>query len=393
MKNPLHITVITLITLTGITTSLFAQTKIGDNKGTIGAGSLLELESTNKALLLPRMTTSQMNAIPSPVEGMMIFNTTDSCVSQYNEGMWNSLCDEFDFCNVATLDENQNNPNDSGTVFDPPGSEQSTCTYYVGDDGSTWEWNGSTYVASTRPIRVEPWFYSATNKPAHTLVRDLYHLGSTTVGRANVANRGRFSFAVGARNITTGRYSTVIGLRNRNLGDYSFLAGSSNYNNSANAGIIGYGDTITNNSTGGWAIGNSNTIAGDRSVAIGTNNTASGDRGVAIGGSNSITGLRAMALGNNLSVGENLNVAVGRFNEPQSNAIFTVGAGSDETNRQNAIAVLSTAPAGANNQATALVILMPYMPIYPTEAAAINSGLSSGALFRVAGDRHVFIKP
>ena len=44
------------------------------------ASSALEISSTTKGLLMPRMTTAQMNAIAAPANGLMIYNTTDSCV-------------------------------------------------------------------------------------------------------------------------------------------------------------------------------------------------------------------------------------------------------------------------------------------------------------------------
>lgn len=57
---------------------MFAQVKIGDNPGTINANSLLELESTNKGLLPPRVTLTDVGSY-SPltsavVEGMLVYN-------------------------------------------------------------------------------------------------------------------------------------------------------------------------------------------------------------------------------------------------------------------------------------------------------------------------------
>ena len=61
------------------TTTSFAQVKIGDNPTTINAGSVLELESTNKALLLPRIaltsTTAWLPLLGTPAAGMHLYNT------------------------------------------------------------------------------------------------------------------------------------------------------------------------------------------------------------------------------------------------------------------------------------------------------------------------------
>ena len=50
-----------------------AQVKYGANSTSIASCSLLELESTNKGLLLPRLTLSQRNAIVSPLAGLEIW--------------------------------------------------------------------------------------------------------------------------------------------------------------------------------------------------------------------------------------------------------------------------------------------------------------------------------
>ena len=71
-----------------------AQVKLGDNPGNIDANALLELESTTKGFLLPRMSTVQRLAMPSPAEGMMVYDLTANCTYIYraSAGAWYSLC-------------------------------------------------------------------------------------------------------------------------------------------------------------------------------------------------------------------------------------------------------------------------------------------------------------
>ena len=73
-----------------------AQTdvKIGLNPGSKTASAVLEVESTTKGFLMPRLTTIQLNAISSPATGLMVFNTIDSCVYIYRgtTGGWQSTC-------------------------------------------------------------------------------------------------------------------------------------------------------------------------------------------------------------------------------------------------------------------------------------------------------------
>ena len=43
--------------------------------GSATVGAILELTSTTKAFILPRMTKAQRNAMPGQVDGMMIYQT------------------------------------------------------------------------------------------------------------------------------------------------------------------------------------------------------------------------------------------------------------------------------------------------------------------------------
>lgn len=68
----------------------FAQVGIGTT--TPNASSVLELNSSNKAFLPPRMTSTQRDQIANPVQGMMIFNTNTTCVEIYRGSSWFNLC-------------------------------------------------------------------------------------------------------------------------------------------------------------------------------------------------------------------------------------------------------------------------------------------------------------
>ena len=66
----------------------FSQVGVGIN--TIGAAAdgsaLLDASSTTQGALIPRMTTAQRNAITSPANSLLIFNTTTQCFEGYNAG-------------------------------------------------------------------------------------------------------------------------------------------------------------------------------------------------------------------------------------------------------------------------------------------------------------------
>lgn len=63
-----------------------AMTEAGPN-----ASAALQIDSTSKGFLLPRMTTTQQNAIATPATGLTIFNTTTNLPTLYNGTGWIAL--------------------------------------------------------------------------------------------------------------------------------------------------------------------------------------------------------------------------------------------------------------------------------------------------------------
>jgi hypothetical protein len=55
---------------------------------TNAASSILTMESTTQGFLPPRMTSTQRDAIASPAEGLVIYNTTTNLLNVYNGTMW-----------------------------------------------------------------------------------------------------------------------------------------------------------------------------------------------------------------------------------------------------------------------------------------------------------------
>ena len=95
-KNILKVKIkwlMSLLILTATFNRLSAQNefKIGTNPGNINVSAVFEAESTTKGILFPRMTTANMNAIASPVTGLMIYNTDDGCIYVFR-ATWISTC-------------------------------------------------------------------------------------------------------------------------------------------------------------------------------------------------------------------------------------------------------------------------------------------------------------
>ncbi|HEA20694.1 hypothetical protein LCGC14_0822730 [marine sediment metagenome] len=79
-----------------------AQVKIGDNPQTIDPASVLELESTDRVLVITRVDSLQMAAI-APNPGALVYNTSADCVFYYNGTEWINLCNgSVDASNFTT---------------------------------------------------------------------------------------------------------------------------------------------------------------------------------------------------------------------------------------------------------------------------------------------------
>lgn len=71
------------------------QAQIGIGTTSPHASSILDVESTTKGFLPPRMTSAQRDLINggTPSEGLMIYNSDVNCLEVYNLSNWVTLCD------------------------------------------------------------------------------------------------------------------------------------------------------------------------------------------------------------------------------------------------------------------------------------------------------------
>ncbi|PHN92975.1 hypothetical protein CSC80_12695 [Maribacter sp. 6B07] len=107
-----------------------AQVKIGQNPNTIHSASIVELESTDKAFVLTRLSTAQMQAI-TPLNGAVVYNTDTQCVHYFNGTVWTNLCDGINTNDFSFTD------NGDGTITLDDGN------------GNTITFNGAAQTIST----------------------------------------------------------------------------------------------------------------------------------------------------------------------------------------------------------------------------------------------------
>src|SRR5689334_20275196 len=71
----------------------FSQ-NVGIGTTTPNAKAALDIKSTDKGILFPRLTTAQRNAIADPPDGLHIYNKDERCLNYYDSSnkIWNCYC-------------------------------------------------------------------------------------------------------------------------------------------------------------------------------------------------------------------------------------------------------------------------------------------------------------
>lgn len=90
MKN--LISVISIVLFCHIAIQSSAQNiGINDDGSTPNASAILDIKATNKGLLIPRLSDAQMNAVASPANGLLIFNSSHNSFWFRQGGVWVEL--------------------------------------------------------------------------------------------------------------------------------------------------------------------------------------------------------------------------------------------------------------------------------------------------------------
>jgi hypothetical protein len=74
----------------------FSQVAISTDDSNADGSAMLDVKSTNKGVLIPRMTRAQLNAISTPAEGLMVYctdcgTTGGGILSIFMAGAWKTL--------------------------------------------------------------------------------------------------------------------------------------------------------------------------------------------------------------------------------------------------------------------------------------------------------------
>ena len=83
-------------TVTGLALMSIGQTVIEEvETGVYSASALLQINSTTRGVLIPRLTTAQISAIVSPATSLLVFNLTRNRYEFYNGSYWQGIATRY----------------------------------------------------------------------------------------------------------------------------------------------------------------------------------------------------------------------------------------------------------------------------------------------------------
>ncbi|MCP4001420.1 MAG: hypothetical protein GY727_10975, partial [Gammaproteobacteria bacterium] len=262
----------------------FAQVGINTDGSSPDTSALLDVKSTTKGMLIPRMTTTQRTAISLPATGLLVFDETTGGFWFYNGTAWVSLSagSDHDFYEVGTSSAPDNITDNIWT--------QGSIAFGNADGvagGAGSEASGFYSIAGGRSSLASGYYSLAIGDSTKAGGYASTALGYQTTTTTNA----HYSTAMGYRTTASGEASTALGHNTTASGNYSTARGD----NTTASG---------NNST---AIGVYTTASGFISTAMGRGITAQGNYSFGIGlnsSSNTITNANTMAImGGNVGIG------------------------------------------------------------------------------------------
>jgi hypothetical protein len=268
-----------------ICSSTYSQVGIGTE--TPNASSLLDLSSTSKGLLVPRMTQAQRNAISNPPVGLLVYQTNGQAFYYKDHFWWKILA---------------SNDNKSFMV----GSIKGGIPNY-GSQNLSFGFGNFAY---------------ATSGDNNTAIGFMAISGSDGSGNTAVGSNAMRQ----GKTITDGSYNTAVGdraLSNGDDGDYNTAIGASSIEKVEGDNNSGLGNRTLFNTTTGDANTAVGSNAGDTNTT-GSNNTLIGSNSDV--GSNNLT--NATAIGYNAIVDASNKIRLGDSNITNIETSGTITAGA-----------------------------------------------------------------
>ncbi len=330
-----------------------AQTNTFPNTGSAGIGTLipntsalLEMKSSTKGILIPRMTQTQRNAIVTPATGLMIYQTNGTSGFYYYTGSaW---------AQISNGKANSNLGNLSATGINVSLLPASTGAIDLGSATKAWRnlfLNGKVGIGTDSPLArlhvsdssvvfTAPGFIPLTPGPLPISGqgrRMLWYADKAAFRAGGVSSVnwdkdsiGDYSFAAGINNRAKGFASIAFGLASLATGDYSFAVGEGDFATGENS--VCFGKEAKATGVGSTAMGYLTVSSGMLSTAIGNRTTASGFTSTAMGFQTVASGSNSMATGEQTIASGNNSTAMGSYCSTSGHVgAFTIADNSTTT--------------------------------------------------------------
>lgn len=346
--------------------------------------SLLNLTSTTKGFLQPRMTTTQRNAISAPAEGLRIYNTTTKKENFYNGTIWVEI--QNDAVN-GTLNKVAKFTPDGTHVGDSNITDSGSLVSIVSDTAITGDTTitGTTDIIGATDITGATTVTGATDITGVTTIKspvasplsaafvlldsasgaDPFEIRPSQAGQRNTfigTNAGKLTTTAAQNNTIVGSYSgdsITTGTNNTFLGYVTGAAVTTATQNTFIGGAAGIVTTGSYNTFLGGNSGYSNTT-GASNLFVGYlsgNNNITGSSNTFVGtssGANNIGADYNTALGNNS--GSNLDTGGDNIFLGFNSGRFISGGSVGLTEATNSIFIGSRSKASADAQTNQIVI-------------------------------------
>jgi trimeric autotransporter adhesin len=290
--------------------SVSAQVKIGDNPNTINGASLLELETTNKGFVFPRVSlTSVSSATPLPaglLTGTVVYNTNASVTGGNGTGLY---------------------------IWG--GAAWTSVTSSGGGGSNSWIITGNNNVSSSN--------FLGTTDPNVPLI---FKVGGVQAGFLGISSSGITTFGVGA---TAGsQQSTALGTGATATGQNSTALGAGASAGSQQSTALGTGATASDAAS--LAVGYNAKVSSQNAIAIGSNANTSVTGGIALGFGAIANSQNGVAIGSNAGATTNPNtLALGTGTKATGQNSIAVGNSASAPNIGSEAFGNSAAATGANS--------------------------------------------
>lgn len=378
--------------------NLFSQnTGISDINHLPDSTAVLDVYSTSKGILIPRLTEAQRIAIVNPALGLLVYQKDNMHGFYYFDGtVWSSITTlpsqwitsgnniyyatgKIGIGNInplyaldvnGTIRTGKNNATNGSLIF----SNSTNSNNVTINSGAT-----SNSYALTLPLLQGASNSVLTNNGSGLLTwsaPSTISSGWTLIGNSGTNSSTNFigttdnqAFVVKVNNAGVARFepnSTALGL-------------AATTNNSINSYAMGSGAAVAYNFAGSFAIGNNSSVNNNNSYAFGNNAVVNGISSVAIGNGASSNGTNSLAIGQSAVNAYNISdgIAIGENATSNSNNSIAIGSNSVLANKTqtNAARAMAIGVSAISNSTNGIAIGTSANVAYNiTEGIAIGTG-------------------